>query len=134
VGLWNRIEAGELEQARQLVDKSEELLKESGACAACALELYPWLTYYYLHTGEIERARECGKAVSQLVEQTGNPIGKAIAAIIESSLCVTEEKHERADECIQKSYQILEEAVPETAHSPIAHYLERMVEQQAELV
>lgn len=134
VGLWNRIEARDTEQARQMVEKSEELLEESGACAACALELYPWLTYYYLHTGQFDRARKCGEEVTQLVEQTGNPIGKSIAAIIESSLCVTEENQEKAEECIERSYQILQETVPKTDYSPVAHYLDRMVEQQKELV
>jgi tetratricopeptide (TPR) repeat protein len=133
VGIWNRLEAGDLEQAGEIVCWSEELLTETGACGACALELYPWMAYYYLQTGQIDAARECWDAVSQLAGQTGNPIGKAIASIIESSLCIREEKRERAEDCIQKSFQILEEAVPETAHSPVAHYLERMVEQQAEL-
>lgn len=133
VGLWNRIEAEDMGQAREMVKKSEELLEESGACAACALELYPWLTYYYLEIGEIDRAQKCGKEVTQLAEQTGNPIGKSIAAMIQSSLCVTEEDQEEAEACIEKSRQILEETVPETAHSPVAHYLDRMVKQQKEL-
>ncbi len=134
VGIWNRIESGDVEQAREMVKKSEELLDEKGACAACALELYPWMAYYYLHIGEIGNARKCGEAVSGLAEKTDNPIGKAIATMIESSLCITEDQQNRAEECIRKSYQILEEAVPETAHSPVAHYLDRMVEQQDKLV
>lgn len=134
VGIWNRIETGDMEQAREMVKKSEELLNEAGACAACALELYPWMAYYYLHSGQIDRARECGEAVSRLAEKTNNPIGKAIATMIESNLCITEEKRDRAEACFQKAYQILREAVPETDHSPVAHYLDRMSEQQAELV
>ncbi len=134
VGIWNRIEAGDIKQARKMVNKSEELLDEAGACAACALELYPWMAYYYLHTGQVDRARECGEAVFQLANKTDNPIGKAIAAMIESSLCVAEEKQGQAEECVQKSYKIMKEAVPDTAHSPVARYLECMVEQQEELV
>jgi DNA-binding SARP family transcriptional activator len=134
VGIWNRIEADDVEQARKIVEKSEELLDEKGACGACALELYPWMAYYYLQTGQLERARECGDAVSQLAEKTDNPIGKAISSMIESSLCITERERERAEECLQKSYQILDEAVPETSHSPVAHYLKCMSEQQEELV
>lgn len=133
VGIWNRIEAGAIGQAEEIVEKSEALLEETGACAACALELYPWMAYYYLHTGRLDRARECGDAVSRLAEKTDNPIGKAIAAMIESSLCVTEENRDRAEECRKQSYRILQEAVPETTHSPVAHYLECMVEQQDEL-
>lgn len=133
VGIWNRIEAGDIEQAGEMVKKSEDLLDEKGACGACALELYPWMAYYYLHLGQIDQARKCGEAITGLSEKTDNPIGKAIAAMIESSLCITEAKQDRAEECVQEAYQILEEAVPETAHSPVAHYLKCMSEQQKEL-
>lgn len=133
VGIWNRLEAGDLEYTGKLVENSEALLAESGACAACALELYPWLAYYFLKTKQVEKARECGKAVSELAEKTGNPIGKAIAAMIKSSLSITDMNPKQAEEYSHKSYKILQEAVPQAALSPIAHYLHRMVEQQAEL-
>ncbi|MEX0720934.1 MAG: AAA family ATPase [Balneolaceae bacterium] len=133
VGIWNRLAANDLVQAGKLIKKSEELLVRSGACAACALELYPWLAYYYLQTGQVEKAKECCEAVTVLAEQTGNPIGKAIASIIESNLCITEKDPGRAEEYSNNSWKILNETVPDTGYSPIAHYLEKMVEQQAEL-
>jgi hypothetical protein len=64
---------------------------------------------------------------------TGNPIGKAISAMIESSLCILENNREQADECYERSREILMETVPDTTHSPVAHYLDRMVEQQKKL-
>lgn len=134
VGLWNRLEAGDLEQARQVIEESETLLEEKAACGACSLELYPWMAYYYLQTGQIRHARECAKAVSGLAEKTGNPIGEVIATIIESSLCLIESKNERAEECVREARRIMEEAVPDTAHSPVGHYLDRMTELQEELV
>lgn len=133
VGIWNRIEADDQSAAFEMVKKSEVLLSQSGACAACALELYPWLAYYYLANNQIEKARESGKAVSELAEKTGNPIGEAISAMIQSSLCVAEKDQEQAEVCREKSYQILNKAVPETSNSPVAHYLERMISQQDEL-
>lgn len=133
VGIWNRMEAGDFDQAQKLVFESEKLLEQTGACGACALELYPWLVYYYLKTSQPEQARECYKAVSDLAQKTGNPIGKAIATIIESSLCIMDKDPENAENCIRKSREILEQTVPDTGYSPINHYLERMVEQQAEL-
>ena len=134
VGIWNRLEAGDLELAAELVGKSEKLLVRSGACAACALELYPWLSYYFLQTRQIEKARACGQAVSELAEKTGNPIGKAIACMIKSSLCITETDRKQAEEYCRDSYQILGKEVPETAYSPTAHFLKRMLEQQEELL
>ncbi len=133
VGLWNRIETGNLDQARDIAKKSEELLDESGACAACAMELYPWLAYFYLYNDQFDQARACGEAVSQLAEKTGNPIGKAIASMINSNLCIAESDKEQANAYSNKAYQTLEEAVPESDHSPIARYLDRMAEQQKDL-
>lgn len=133
VGIWNRLEASESEDARRLVEESETLLNETGACGACALELYPWLAYFYLHTGDITAAKRCGEAVSNIVEQTGNPIGKSIAAMIEANLSITDQDEKQAEQCSRQSFEILNEAVAETDHSPVAHYLNRMVEQQAQL-
>ncbi|MEX2574607.1 MAG: hypothetical protein WD317_09930, partial [Balneolaceae bacterium] len=133
VGIWNRLEADDLIGVRRLVDKSEKLLEETGACAACALELFPWLAYYYLHTGQLSKARECGDAVSELASKTGNPVGKAIVAMISSSQCVIEQDEQQADRFRRESFKILEDAVTEARHSPVAHYLERMTAQQAQL-
>lgn len=133
VGIWNRLEAGDHTGAREMAEKSEQLLEKSGACGACALELYPWLAYYYLQNNEIDRVRECGKAVSELAEITGNPIGKAIAWMIESSLSVTDKDREKAAEYSRKSRKILEENVPEAEFSPVVHYMEKMAGQQENL-
>ncbi len=133
VGIWNRLEAGDLPEARRLVEKSTELLDEAGACGACALELYPWLAYFYLHSGEIERARECGTAVAKLAAKTGNPIGQAVAAMIESSLFVAEHDEMGARRRRRKAFELAEDAVTEATHSPVVHYLDRMADQQAKL-
>lgn len=133
VGIWNRLEAGDLTNVQALVEKSTDLLDEAGACGACALELYPWLAYYYLRSGEINRVHECGDAVSELAATTGNPIGGAVAAMIESSLCATEQDQERARQQRRKAFELVESTVTEATHSPIVHYLDRMADQQAEL-
>jgi tetratricopeptide (TPR) repeat protein len=134
VGIWNRLEANDHNEAKKLVKKSEELLLQSGACAACALELYPWLSYYYLQTGQIGKTKECGEQVAKLAEATGNPIGKAISYIIDSSISALERKQQKSSDFRKKSYEILAEAVPETKYSPVAHFINRMVEQQQMLV
>lgn len=134
VGIWNRLEAEDHIQAQKLVNMSEQLLDQSGACAACALELYPWLAYYHLQSGQVKKARKCGEEVAKLAEATGNPIGKAISSIIESNLSVVDREKEKSDTYREKSYEILAEAVPQTSYSPVVHYINRMVEQQKMLV
>lgn len=133
IGIWNRLEVDDMAQVRELTGKSEKLLDETGACAACALDLYPWLAYYYLRIGEIERAKACDEAVSELASQTGNPIGSAIAAMITSSICVMHQEEQQAQKHKQEAYHYLEEAVPDSSHSPVFHFLSRMTEQQAAL-
>ena len=133
VGIWNRLEAGDFAEARKLVDKSVKLLEETGACAACALELYPWLAYFYLRSGEIAPARECGRAVSQLAAKTGNPIGEAVAAMIESTLLAIDEETSRARRRRGEAFRLVQNTVSEAMHSPVVHFLDRMVDQQATL-
>lgn len=130
VGLWNRIEAGDPETAGMLVDQSMRLLEESGACAACALELYPWLAYFYLEQGDVEAARRCGIEVGELAAKTGNPIGKAVAAMIESSLSAAERDDDGASRRRKEAFQLAESAVTEATHSPVVHYLDLMADQQ----
>ena len=133
VGIWNRLEADDLATTARLIEESAALLDETGACAACALELYPWQAYFYLHSGEISHARACGDAVFTLAEMTGNPIGEAVASMIESSLCAAEQDEDRALEHRQKAFELAENTVTEATHSPVVHYLDRMVDQQAAL-
>jgi hypothetical protein len=133
VGIWNRLEADDLTGTRSLVDKSTELLDDTGACAACALELFPWMAYFYLRSGDITRAQECGVAVSELAAMTGNPVGRAAAAMIESSLSVTGQSEERARQLRLEAFELAKGAVSEATHSPVVHYLDRMVDQQATL-
>lgn len=131
VGIWNRLEAGDSDNAGRLVEESTLLLDASGACAACALELYPWLAYYYLRSGAIDRVRACGAAVSELAAQTGNPIGAAVAAMIESSLCAVEQDEERARQRRREAFDLARSTITEAMHAPVVHYLDRMADLQA---
>ncbi len=133
VGLWNRLEAEDRSGTRTLVDRSENLLDEAGACGACALELHPWLAYFHLRSGQLERVRACRDTLAALAEKTGNPIGEALATMIESSLLVAKNDDERAERRRREAFEQIEEAVTETVHSPVVHYLDRMADQQSHL-
>lgn len=133
VGIWNRLEADDAANTQKLVRKSVELLDKMGACAACALELYPWLAYVHLRSGEMDRAEECGESVSKLAATTGNPIGEAVAAMIESSLLAADQNEKQARQRRREAFELIEEAITDAAHSPITHYLDRMADQQKQL-
>ena len=133
IGLWNRLDAGDESQADALVQRSEDLLDETGACGACALELYPWLAYVHLQSGKMDRVEECGTAVSTIAENTGNPIGEATAAMIEASVLAAGQNEQQAAQRRREAFERVETAVTDATHSPITHYLDRMVDQQEEL-
>ena len=133
VGLWNRLEADDRSGIRTLVERSEDLLDEAGACGACALELHPWLAYFYLESGRMERVRECRDTLAALAEKTGNPIGEALATMINSSVLVAEYEEERARQQRREAFEQVREAVTEAARSPVVHYLDRMADQQSTL-
>jgi DNA-binding SARP family transcriptional activator len=132
VGVWNRMEAGDLASAGRLAEKSRALLDDSGPCAACALDLYPWLAYYYLRCGDLEHARHCGEAAAELAAKTENPIGDIVSAIINSSLCLVEQDGD-VDRWRRQAFELAERSVSRTTYSPVVHYLDRMVEQQKHL-
>lgn len=133
VGLWNRLEAGDSARVRELVERSRTLLEEAGPCGACSLELYPWLAYHHLCAGEVARVRECEEVVSSLAATTGNPIGEAAAAMIESTIHAAEEKPDRTRELRRRAFELAERAVEDTSHAPVVHYLDRMADQLEEL-
>lgn len=130
VGLWNRMSAGDLASAEKLVRQSEAVLSDAGACAACALDLYPWLSYFYLDQGDIDRVRECGAAVSELASQTGNPIASVITLMIESTLDMIDQNENQAERKRHEAFELAESAVTGAVHSPVKSFLESMEAQQ----
>lgn len=133
IGLWNRLEADDRSRVDTLVRRSEALLDETGACGACALELYPWLAYVHLRSREMDRVEECGEAVSEIAAKTGNPIGEAAAAMIDSSLLAAGQNKQQAQQRRREAFECVEEAITDATHSPISHYLDRMADQQEQL-
>jgi len=133
IGLWNRLDAGDQSRAAGLVEQSQHLLDETGACGACAIELYPWLAYVHLQSGEMDRVEACGEAVSEIAAKTGNPIGEAAAAMIDSSLLAAAQSDQQARQRRREAFELVEEAVTDPTHAPITHYLDRMADQQAQL-
>jgi hypothetical protein len=53
--------------------------------------------------------------------------------MIESSLSVTGQSEERARQLRLEAFEFAKGAVSEATHSPVVHYLDRMVDQQATL-
>ncbi|MFO7824556.1 MAG: BTAD domain-containing putative transcriptional regulator [Cyclobacterium sp.] len=133
IGIWNRVEAHDLEQAGILIENTEKLLAQSAPCPACILELYPWFSYYFLQIRDLGKAQQCCKAIAELSKNTGNPTGRAMTAMIKSSFCVAQENWEQAGEFKKKSRWILENEVPEAVKPAIADYIKLMDEQQRTL-
>ncbi len=130
VGLWNRLEADDTEQARSLVNDCEALMEESQPCAACALELYPWMAYYYLRSGQIDRAEDCFRTTNAIAEATGNPVAGVISTMVHSSVMAARTDYEAAGDLRTRALQVVDEMVVGNAISPVTHFVDRMIDQQ----
>lgn len=130
VGLWNRMEAGDFENAGNLVARSEELLSGTNACGVCALELYPWLYYYHLRTDTKVQAQIYAKNICEMSSVNNNPLGQAFAAIVESYISATHYNKDGASQLQSKAFHLIESVVSESSHSPVVRFLDLMVDQQ----
>lgn len=131
IGLWNRLEAGDMDRAAHLVKESEALLEETKPCSACALELYPWLAFYYLSGDDVAGAEACSKTVNAFAETTGNPIARVIANMVSSTIMAARSDHDAADDLRGQALKLVDETVDQQHMSPVTHFLDRMIDQQA---
>lgn len=130
VGIWNRIEADDPEGVLQLVTQSENLLAETPACAVCALELYPWLSYYYLKSGAIQQAQEYASMVDGISSISGNPLGQAIVSMIESNIQAAQANKNAARQLQGEAFQHIEPLISQSSKAPIVRFLDLMAGQQ----
>ena len=130
VGLWNRLEANDADNVGMLVTACEDLIDETQPCSACALELYPWLAYHYIHTGEIDRAETCSHATSNFAEATGNPVARVISMMVRSSVMAARTDYSTAGDLRNRTLRAVDEMVVQQARSPVMHFVDRMIDQQ----
>ncbi len=130
IGLWNRLEADDDEQATYLVEESEALMEETHPCSACALELYPWLAFYYLRTDDVDKAEDCSRAMHSIAEATNNPIARVISTMVKSNVMAARNDHDAANELRDRALALVEGTVVRQSVSPVTHFLDRMIDQQ----
>ena len=126
VGIWNRLQAEDSAQVAKLVALSEALLEASGPCTACSLDLYPWLTLYYLEGGDIERAARCAQRLEQLVSKTGNPVGEACSAIVRSGVERARGNTGGHQNARQQALQLMQGSVLKGSTSPMTYLFDHM--------
>ncbi len=77
VGIENRLEAGDLDRAAELVEAAKRQDEISGPCSVCRPDLYTKLAAYHLALGQPDEARVYIEQALPVVEMTGNLHGRA---------------------------------------------------------
>lgn len=76
-GIWNRLEAGDLESAGELARTATRLEEERRVCTVCSLQMHPALAAYHLAADDPDTAWEYAGKAQQIVEMGNNPAGRA---------------------------------------------------------
>jgi DNA-binding SARP family transcriptional activator len=79
-GMRNRLTAGDLAGATEIMRSAERLEAQSKPCPVCSLEMLPIMAKVHLENGAHEAARACAERAAQLAEMGHNQVGAARAA------------------------------------------------------
>jgi tetratricopeptide (TPR) repeat protein len=76
-GIQDRLEAGDVTRAGELVRRAEESEARGTICPACSVEMYPAAASFHLVSGDIQKAEQYAEKARQLAEAGHNQSGEA---------------------------------------------------------
>lgn len=108
-GIWNRLEAGDLESAEELVRTARELEEEQRMCTVCSLQMHPALAAYYLAAGDLGTAWEYAEKAQQIVEMSQNPAGQAQVLRVRGEIHAARGEPDESEACLSRAAEIFRE-------------------------
>jgi tetratricopeptide (TPR) repeat protein len=108
-GIWNRLEAGDLAGAEELVQMARELEEEQRMCTVCSLQMYPALAAFYLASGDLETAWGYAEKAQQIVEMSQNPAGQAQVLRVRGEIHAARGEPDEAEACLSRAAEIFRE-------------------------
>jgi ATP/maltotriose-dependent transcriptional regulator MalT len=108
-GIWNRLEAGDLASAQELVRAARRLEEERRTCTVCSLQMYPALAAFYLASGDLETAWVYTEKAQQLAEVGHNRAGQAQALRVRGEIHAARGESSEAKSCLARAADIFRE-------------------------
>ncbi len=108
-GIWNRLEAGDLASAEELVRAARRLEEERRTCTVCGLQMYPALAAFYLASGDPETAWAYAEKAQQLAETGHNRSGQAQALRVRGEIHAARGELSEAESCLARAADIFRE-------------------------
>jgi tetratricopeptide (TPR) repeat protein len=85
-GLWNRVEAGDLEEAARLAAAVEQMEKAGPLCPACGLQLHPALAAYHLARRDLDAAKQRSERALEMAAASLNRGARALALRLQGEI------------------------------------------------
>ncbi len=98
-GMKNRLAAGDLRGAAEIMAWAEKLEADSPPCPICSLEMLPVMSAIFLENGKIDEARTRARRAAELAEMGHNQVGAARAAAAEGRIHVARGETKEAERC-----------------------------------
>lgn len=102
-GIRNRLDAGDMANAAELVRQAEESEKRNGVCPSCSGELYPALASFHLASRDIRKAEEYAEKARALAEAGHNESGEAEALRVQGEVQAARGDLLQAEQCFQQA-------------------------------
>ncbi len=108
-GIWNRLEAGDLAGAGEIVQAAKTLEHAGRMCTVCSLQMYPALAAFHLATGDLETAWTYAEKTQDLAEMGHNRAGQAQAVRVRGQIHAARGELAEAETCLRQAAEIFRE-------------------------
>ncbi|HVO38854.1 MAG TPA: AAA family ATPase [Spirochaetia bacterium] len=102
-GIRNRLEAGDMANAAELVRQAEESETRNGVCPSCSAELFPAVASFHLASKDIRRAEQYAEKARALAEAGHNESGEAESLRVQGEVQAAKGDLLRAEQCFQQA-------------------------------
>ena len=102
-GIQNRLEAGDLARAAELVRQAEESETRSAMCPVCSVAMYPAMASFYLASGDVRKAEQYAEKAQRLAEAGHNQSGEAEALRVQGGVLAAKGDLVLAEKCLEQA-------------------------------
>jgi tetratricopeptide (TPR) repeat protein len=105
-GIRNRLGAGDLARAAELVRQAEECEARSTACTVCSVHLFPAVASFYLASGNLQKADDYAEKARRLAQAGHNQGGEAEALHVQGEVQAAKGDIAQAEQLLKQAAAI----------------------------